>query len=80
MIHKSEIINAPAILEYWRNPTAEDIKFGHGALHYREFKFDDCFDKNGYLKLKVKSTDDQLTYYYYGIEYSTTRKAKLDII
>lgn len=62
MIHKSQIINKPAIIEYWRNPTKEEIKFGNGAIHYRDFEFEDCFDENDFLKEKIKSTDDKLVY------------------
>lgn len=63
MIHSSQIICKPKTLEYWRRPTKQEIKFGYGALHYRELDFEKCFDENGYLKLKVRLNDDGLIYY-----------------
>ena len=69
MAHKSEILIKPDYLEYFRKPTKEDIKFGYGALHYRDFEFDKCFDENGNQKLKVKASDDGLIYYYTGLDY-----------
>ena len=48
MIHVTQIAIKPQSIEYWRKPTKEEIKFGYGAIHYREFDFDTCFDKNGY--------------------------------
>jgi hypothetical protein len=67
----------PKELTYWRNLTKEDIKFGHGAIHYRDFHFEKCFDDDGIQKLKMKASDDKLIYYYCGQEYFTTSKAKL---
>jgi len=64
-------------IPYWRNPTKEEVKFGHGSLHYREFQFDKCLNENGNLKLKVKASDDGLTYYNAEIEYHTTSKSKI---
>ena len=68
MIHLSQITIKPKTLEYWRKPTKEDIKFGLGTLFYRDFIFEKWFDENGYLKLKVKTNDDKLIYYYTGNE------------
>ena len=79
MIHKSHI-NRLDILEYWRNPSKEEIRFGYGAIHYRDFNFEDCFDPNGFLKVKVKSIDDNLIYYCASVEFSKARKASLSII
>lgn len=70
----------PEVLEYFRNPTKDEIKFGHGALHYRDFKFDECFDENGNQKLKVRASDDGLLYYYSCIEFSTSRKSEVHTI
>ncbi len=64
MIHISQIISKPKTIEYRRKPTKEEIKFGHGAIHYREFDFSFCIDKNGNLKQFLKSLDDGLKYYY----------------
>lgn len=77
MIHSSQITCKPKTLEYWRNPTKEEVKFGQGALHYREFDFEKCFDENGYLKLKVRASDDGFTYFNAEIEYYTTSKSKI---
>lgn len=65
----------PEVLEYYRNPTKAEIKFGHGALHYRDFEFEKCFDENGNLKLKIRALDDGLIYYYASMEYSTSRNS-----
>jgi len=62
MIHISQITNITDVIEYWRKPTKTEIKFGHGAIHFREFQFKDCFDEYGYLKEKIKSTNDNLIY------------------
>lgn len=69
-------IKRPKTISYWRNPTKEDIKFGYGATHYRDFEFEKCFDENGFLKLKMRASDDKLIYHYCGQEYFTTSKAK----
>ncbi|GEM53830.1 hypothetical protein B0A58_14840 [Flavobacterium branchiophilum NBRC 15030 = ATCC 35035] len=80
MIHKSQIHKKPKVLEYWRKPTKAEIKFGYGATHYRDFDFEDCFDADGYLKLKVRASDDNLIYYYTTIVYSAEKKGPIHII
>lgn len=75
---KDQFLIQPKQLAYWRNPTKEDIKFGYGAIHYRDFDFEKCFDENGIQKLKIRASDDRLIYYYSGQEYFTTSKAKLE--
>ena len=40
----------PKKLEYHRKPTAEEIKFGHGAIHYREFMSKEFLKKDGTIK------------------------------
>ena len=42
---------------YWRNPTESEIKFGHGAIHYREFKWSECTKADGTLKKWLKADD-----------------------
>jgi hypothetical protein len=74
MTHKSDFLTKLKYLEYFRNPTKEEIKFGHGALHYRDFEFKKCFDENDYQKLKVKASDDGLIYYYVGLDYYNNLK------
>lgn len=80
MIHISQVVNKTETITYWRNPTKSEIKFGHGATHYRDFEFIKCFDANGNLKLKVRASDDKLIYYCTDIECSTSRSTKIDNI
>ena len=49
-------------VEYHRNPTASEIKFGHGAIHYRTFPLSECTRKDGSLKDIFKAKDDGLYY------------------
>jgi hypothetical protein len=46
---------------YHRKPTAGEIKFGHGAIHYRDFPVAQCLKKDGDLKKRMKA-DDGLIY------------------
>ena len=64
MLHKSQFHSIPNSLEYYRTPTPDEIKFGHGTLHYRDVPFEKCFDEDGTQLLKVKLSDDNLIYYY----------------
>ena len=80
MTHISQYLNKPETLSYWRNPTKEDIKFGHGAIHYRDFEFEKCFDSDGLLKVKAKSIDDNLTYYNCSYEWRVALKFKIQKI
>lgn len=61
-------------IEYWRDPTPEEIKRGYGALHYREFPADLCKDENGKPMLSIISELDGLRYYFSGREYYMSRK------
>lgn len=47
---------------YHRNPTKAEIKFGHGATHYRDFPVEECIHKDRSLKRWIKA-DDGLRYY-----------------
>lgn len=62
---------------YWRNPTKGEIKFGHGAIHYRDFDREQCFNEDGTFKLALKAKDDRLKYYSCDYEYFTTSKYKI---
>ena len=42
------------IITYSRKPTASEIKFGHGATHYKDFAESACTDKNGRVKKRLK--------------------------
>lgn len=50
------------IVTYSRKPTAAEIKFGHGATHYRDFSIDECKKKDGTIKKRLKAKDDGLIY------------------
>lgn len=49
-------------LTYHRNPTAGEIKFGYGAIHYRDFPVEECLRKDGKIKKRLKGKDDGLIY------------------
>ncbi len=80
MINKNQFHTQPKVLEYYRVPTKDEIKFGHGALHYREFEFDKCFDENNNLILKAKASDDNLIHFYTCTESIELKSAKCHII
>lgn len=49
---------------YHRPPTQSEIKFGHGATHYRDFKIEDCCHKGKRIKKAwFVASDDGLRYY-----------------
>jgi hypothetical protein len=64
MIHISLITRKPKVITYCRKPTPEEIKFGYGATHYRDFDFEECVKKNGYIKKYIVAKDDKLKYTY----------------
>lgn len=50
------------VIEYHRKPTAGEIKFGYGAIHYRDFEPKDFLKKDGKtIKQRIKA-DDGLIY------------------
>ncbi len=49
-------------ITYHRKPTAGEIKFGHGAIHYRNFERIDFIKKDGDIKKRIKAKDDGLIY------------------
>ncbi|MAG28101.1 hypothetical protein CMI47_21455 [Candidatus Pacearchaeota archaeon] len=51
------------MIEYHREPTAAEIKFGHGATHYKDFRSDKCRKPNGDFKRWLVCPDDGLRYY-----------------
>lgn len=50
------------ILTYHRKPTESEIKFGHGAIHYRDFDCHEYQKKDGTIKKRIKAKDDGLIY------------------
>ena len=50
------------IITYSRKPTASEIKFGHGATHYKDFAESSCTGKNGRVKKRLKCPIDGLIY------------------
>lgn len=50
--------------EYHRPPTKSEMKFGHGATHYRTFPIDECTHAGTrVLKAWFVAADDGLRYY-----------------
>lgn len=50
------------ILTYWRQPTAWELKFGEGAIHYREFSVSECCHAGSRVPKKWFIADDGLRY------------------
>lgn len=50
-------------IELHRRPTEMELKFGHGATHYRTFKLSKLVNSRGSLKKWVLAKDDGLRYY-----------------
>lgn len=48
--------------EYHRKPTQREIKFGHGATHYKSFDESVCTKKDGTIKKRLKCPYDGLIY------------------
>jgi len=51
-------------ITYHRKPTPREIKFGEGAIHYKDFDMDLCIKKNGNYKMWLVCPIDKLRYYY----------------
>lgn len=49
-------------LTYHRKPTQNEIKFGHGAIHYRDFDYNEYTKKDGEIKKRIKAQNDGLIY------------------
>lgn len=49
-------------IEYHRKPTKSEIKFGHGAIHYKSFDESACTTKDGRIKKRLKCLSDGLIY------------------
>jgi hypothetical protein len=51
-----------AKLEFSREPTASEIKFGYGARHYKDFDSAVFLKKDGTIKRRLKCPIDGLIY------------------
>jgi hypothetical protein len=51
------------ILQYSREPTPSEIKFGHGARHYKVFSRNIWEKPDGRAKQWLKCPEDGLRYY-----------------
>jgi hypothetical protein len=49
-------------ITYHRKPTEYEIKFGYGAIHYRDFTQDEFLKKDGTIKSRIKAKNDGLIY------------------
>lgn len=62
--HMLPVRNDVETLEYHRPPTASEIRFGEGAIHYADFDIEDCcFPGTRYAKQWFVSPWDGLRYY-----------------
>jgi|WetSurMetagenome_2_1015567.scaffolds.fasta_scaffold1109195_1 hypothetical protein len=52
-------------ITYHRKPTVSEIKFGYGAMHYRDFDIEELVKPDGNIKKWIKAKDDGLRYYDY---------------
>lgn len=57
------MIKRTATVEYHRPPTAYELRFGEGAVHYRSFPRRICTKPDGTLKKWFVAPDDGLRYY-----------------
>jgi len=51
-------------ITYHRQPTKAEIRFGHGATHYKDFNKELVTKPNGDIKNWVKCPIDGLRYHY----------------
>jgi hypothetical protein len=64
MLVKYNIEQGKELITCWRNPTPGEIKFGEGAIHYRDFSpYEIGRNKEGKLKKWFKASDDGLIYH-----------------
>jgi hypothetical protein len=56
--------NSENVITYHREPTKAEIKFGHGATHYKDFPLSQCTKKDGNYKKWLICPIDGLRYYY----------------
>jgi hypothetical protein len=64
--YKDLIVMNNELIKCWRRPTDYEIKFGHGAIHYRDFTLAEIgISKKGWIKSWFRSKDDGLRYNHY---------------
>jgi len=62
--HRLPVRDDVTEVEYHRGPTAYEIKFGHGATHYRTFPVAECCHPGTRIPKKwFVAEDDGLRYY-----------------
>ena len=62
--HKLPVRDDVTECQYHRNPTPSEIRFGHGATHYRTFTIEECcFEGTRIKKQWFVAQDDGLRYY-----------------
>ena len=57
-----DITTMHPVIEYHRQPTAGEIKFGHGATHYKDFEASVYLNSKGVQKYRLKCPIDGLYY------------------
>jgi hypothetical protein len=60
--YKLQVLNNQ-VIELHRQPTEYELKFGHGATHYRDFLINDVLNKKGELKKWIAAKDEKVRYY-----------------
>lgn len=50
-------------IDAWRQPTAYELKFGYGAIHWKTFDISEWLKPDGTLKRWIKCNYDGLRYY-----------------
>lgn len=58
-----DITTMHPVIEYHRQPTKGEIKFGHGATHYKDFEASIYLNSKGVQKYRLKCPIDGLWYH-----------------
>jgi hypothetical protein len=61
--YKDLVIHNTQAFELHRKPTKGEVKFGEGAIHYKEFRGDLVISAKGELKKYIVDPEDGLRYY-----------------
>lgn len=64
-IHISQVRREVKTITFHRKPTSWEIKFGYGAMHFREFEISELLDENGFIKNRIRAKNDGLVYTYF---------------